>query len=163
MSETLTRIRNMCEVMVQLRDRIETLKTDLENAKADYRAIEQEDLPELMRECGLQSIRLNDGSTIEVVEDVSCYISESRWPEAREWLITNGFDGIIKTEVTVQFGRGEREAAEACAKSVGGAMQENVHPQTLKAFVKERLQTGANIPFDAFGIHPFNRAKIKSK
>lgn len=158
---SLERVIELANLMVAQRKEVERLEGELERAQNDLRRVEQEDLPELMREVGMQSVRLADGSTIEVVDEVSCGITEAKRHDAHRWLEANGFGGIIKTEVVVGFGRGEHEAAAACAESVGGALVERVHPSTLKAFIKEQMAAGRAVPFDLFGVHPFAKAKFK--
>ncbi len=166
MSE-LKRVIELATLMVEQRKKVDCLKAELDAAQRDLRRIEQEDLPELMREIGMQSVTLADGSVVDVVEDVECGISEERRAKAHAWLIENGFGGLIKTEVVTTFGRGEGEAAhnfaEEVAATTGRAPQvvERVHPATLKSFIKEQLAAGAAIPFDTFGIHPFNKARLK--
>lgn len=162
MSE-LKRVIELSSLLVQQRKYVEDLESRYETAKADLRRIETEDLPELMREIGMKSVTLDDGSVVEVVEEVDCSITQEKRAAAHDWLLANGFGGLIKTEVVVAFGKGEHEAAMKCAEQVGGVAQERVHPSTLKSFVKEQMTKGAAIPFDLFGIHPYNKAKLKTK
>jgi hypothetical protein len=157
----LKRVIQLANLMVEQRQRVDALKTDLEKATADLRAIETVDLPELMREVGMKSVTLDDGSMIDLVDEVDCGITEAKRPEAHKWLIENGFGGLIKTEVVVAFGRGEHEAALKCAEEVGGTAVERVHPATLKSFVKEQLAAGRAVPFDTFGVYPYSKAKLK--
>lgn len=167
MTGDLARVVQLAELMVQRRAAAEALKEQLTEAQAALRRIEQEDLPELMREIGLIAITLDDGSTVDVVEDVQCGISEERRGPAHRWLVDNGFGGLVKTEVVTLFDRGEAEAAREfaaeIAESTGHIPQvvETVHASTLKAFVKEQLAAGRAVPFDLFAIHPFNRARLK--
>lgn len=157
----LKRVIQLANLMVQKRQHVEALKTDLEAATIELRRIETEDLPELMREVGMKSVTVEDGSVIDLVEEVECSISEARRTEAHKWLIENGFGGLIKTEVVVTFGRGEHDAAVACAKQVGGTTVERVHPSTLKSFVKEQLAAGKAVPFETFGVYPYTKARLK--
>ena len=39
-------------------------------------------------------------------------------------------------------------------------LKEAVHPQTLKAFVREQVETGKELPFDLFGVYIANKTKI---
>lgn len=156
----LQRALKLAELLLAARKNVETLDNQLKTAKDEVRRLEQEDLPELMQELGLETFKLTSGETIEVKQDVECGISEERRARAHAWLTANGFGGLIKTEVVAKFGRDEHEAAVACAEQIGGEMIERVHPSTLKSFVKEQMEAGRAIPFDLFGIHPFNRVKI---
>lgn len=160
---SIQRAVQLAELLLEARRKVEKLESELTTAKADVRRIEQEDLPELMQELGLETFRLKTGETIEVKLDVECGISEERRAAAHKWLTENGFSGLIKTEVVVGFGRGEHDAAVEFAEKVGGNAVERVHPSTLKSFVKEQMEAGKPIPFDLFGIHPFNRVKVVNK
>lgn len=156
----LQRAVQLAELLLKLRQNVERLETELEAAKKDMRRVEQEDLPDLMQELGLETFKLTTGELIEVKPEVDCGISEERRARAHAWLTENGFGGLIKTEVVAKFGREEREAAVACAQQIGGEMIERVHPSTLKSFVKEQMAAGKPVPFDLFGVHPYNKVKI---
>lgn len=156
----LQRAVQLAELLLKLRENVTRLETELEAAKKDVRRVEQEDLPDLMQELGLETFKLKSGETIEVKPEVDCGISEERRAKAHDWLTANGFGGLIKTEVVAKFGRDEREAAVACAEQIGGEMIERVHPSTLKSFVKEQMAAGKPLPFDLFGVHPYNKVKI---
>lgn len=158
----LQRAVQLAELLIQLRTKVEDLEAQLATAKADVRRVEQEDLPDLMQELGLETFRLTSGETIEVKPEVDCGISEERRAKAHDWLNANGFGGLIKTEVVAKFGKGERDAAVACAEQIGGEMIERVHPSTLKSFVKEQMAAGKPVPFDLFGVFPYNKVKISS-
>lgn len=165
---SLERAVQMAELLVKLRDNVTTLEDKLAVAKADMRRVEQEDLPDLMEELGLETFRLRSGELIEVKREVECAITEERRAAAHAWLSANGFGGLIKTEVVVSFGRGEHDAAEQFVHEVEEqgkepALNERVHPSTLKSFVKEQLERGAPVPFDLFAVRPFNKVKITLK
>lgn len=161
----LQRAVQLAELLIELRNKVEDLETQLTKAKADVRRVEQEDLPDLMQELGLETFKLKTGEMVEVKPEVDCGISEERRARAHEWLVANGFGGLIKTEVVVTFGRGEHDEAEGFAKEVAQQgkepnLVERVHPSTLKSFVKEQMAAGKPVPFDLFGVHPYSKVKI---
>lgn len=163
----LQRAVQLAELLLELRNNVKSLESQLDAAKADMRRVEQEDLPDLMQEIGLEKFTLKTGEVIEVKPEVDCGISEDRRLKAHEWLTSNGFGGLIKTEVVVTFGRGEHDAAEGFAEEVAAQgkqpeVVERVHPSTLKSFVKEQMAAGNAVPFDLFGVHPYNKVKITS-
>jgi hypothetical protein len=165
---TLERAVKMAELLVQLRGNVDTLEKQLAVAKADVRRVEQEDLPELMAELGLETFRLKSGELIEVKQEVNCAITEEKRAAAHAWLTEHGFGGLIKTEVVVTFGRGEHTEAEEFVHEVeeqGKApiLQERVHPSTLKSFIKEQMAAGKPVPFDLFGVFPYNKVQISLK
>ncbi len=161
----LQRAVQLAELLMQLRENVQTIETQLETAMADMRRVEQIDLPDLMQELGLETFKLKTGETIEVKPEVECSITEEKRNAAHVWLVDKGFGGLIKTEVVVTFGRGEHDEAEDFAKNVAEQgkqpnLVERVHPSTLKSFVKEQMAAGNPVPFDLFGVHPYNKVKI---
>jgi hypothetical protein len=124
-----------------------------------------ERIPDIMEELALTDFGMADGSKITVKKDVKASISEERKPAAFAWLRANDFDGIIKTNVSAAFGKGEAELAEKARDALTAAgfsatMADSVHYQTLKAFVKEQLEAGTKIPMETFGVFEFKIAKI---
>lgn len=165
---TLDRVSELVSLMRQQQEVVERLNAELEVAKAALRRTETEDLPDLMSEVGLSELTTKEGVQVEIAADVLVGITEQNMTKAVDWLAARGYDGIVKTEVSVQFGRGERDQAELVAaelqdQGVPASVANKIHPQTLKAFVRERMAAGEVVPFDIFGIHPFNRAKLKMK
>ena len=167
--DALQRIATLAALLREQQAAVERLEADLQVAKEAARRTETEDLPQLMSELGLSEIKLTDGSKVEVKSDITCGISEERRPQAHRWLEERGFGGLIKTTVAVPFGRDERELAIAAARTVAEtlgrevALNEAVHPNTLKAFLKEQLELGpdgSSPPAELFGIYEFNRAKL---
>ena len=153
-------------LMLKAEAEVVRLEAELSEAKERYRKIEQGDLPDLMAELGLPMFKLADGSVFELVEDVQCGISEERRPAAHRWIREHGFAGLIKTEIKATFAPDELDRADALESEMREdgltpERKEAIHAARLKSFVKERLAAGDEIPFDLFGIHPFNKAKYK--
>lgn len=165
MSE-LKRIVKLAEILVTQTKLQKDLEAKLKIAKADVLRTEREDLPALMEEVGLKEVTLEDGSVIKIVGDVSAGITAKTKTAALDWLLKNNFGGLIKTNIAVSFGRGERDEAEKARDDLTGkysdvALSEAVHPATLKSFVKEQLAEGKPVPFDLFNVHPYNKATLK--
>lgn len=161
----IARVTALAGLLVNTAARIAVIEAELAAAQADYTRVEREDLPELMREVGLTKLTLTDGTEVTLTEEVTAAITEERRAAAHAWLREHNFGGLIKTVVTVPFGRGEEEEARRMAERIAEehecSLDEKVHPMTLKAFVREQVEDGKPLPFDLFGVHPFSRAKIK--
>ena len=85
-----------------------------------------------------------------------------------KWLRDNNFDSIIKNIVSAQFAKGEDSKAmqvywELLAKGFNATHKEDVHWQTMKAFLKEqcRNNTLSTSDKELFGVYEFKLAKIK--
>tara|TARA_R100001369_G_scaffold90757_1_gene130249 strand:- start:22 stop:600 length:579 start_codon:yes stop_codon:yes gene_type:complete len=146
-------------LVVQLEDR-------LKEEKRKLLKLTDEDLPALLHEIGLTKFELADGSKIELKPTYGAHIKVDNRDMAFTWLRDNGFDDIIKNTVSCVFGRGEDSQAEeflkiAAEQGVPAAQKEEVHPSTLKAFVKERVEVGDAFPMDLFGAYVGQRANIK--
>lgn len=162
---TLERLTELALESKQLEKDITAATIALEELKGKNDRILMTHIPEIMATLGMEEFKLTDGSKITVKEDVKCGLSEERKPIAFDWLRANQFDGIIKTAVTLSFGKGEQANVTAAMAALRGlgfdpAVGENVHPATLKSFVKEQLEAGANIPLDVFGVYEYKVAKI---
>lgn len=149
----------------ELEATIQTKAVDLAEDQAKLDALLRKRIPEIMKELGMEEFKLTDGSKISIKEDVKCGITEANKPKAFEWLESTNNDGIIKTKVGVDFGKGEMEEAKKAIDALAevglaATVDRAVHPATLKSFVKEMLEKGVSIPIDVFGIFEFTVAKI---
>ena len=95
-------------------------------------------------------------------------IPVSKREEAFKWLRDNGLGDLIKNEVTVSFGRNEDNKAATYAVLAQGqgyqpVQKLKVEPMTLKALVRERIESGREIPSDLFNVYAGSRTTIKRK
>ncbi len=150
-----------------LEHEMDELEATLKERKEAYRKVTEESLPEAMAELGMKSFIMDDGSKVDVKPFYSATISAERRAEAYEWLRSRNFDDIIKNTVSVRFGRGEDEL---CARLLDLLRQqgypadqaEKIEPMTLKAWVKEQIERGAELPTELFGVYIGQKATIKT-
>jgi 16S rRNA C1402 N4-methylase RsmH len=153
----------------QIRDKeveIGLLEDTLKQSKKHLQTLTDEDMPAMLAEIGISSFSLDDGSTVEVKQTYGASILVQNRETAYEWLRDHQYDDIIKNTVLCQFGRGEDDQASAFsqfAESQGFMPQQKteIHPQTLRAFVKERCEAGEEFPMELFGAWVGQRAIIK--
>jgi len=139
---------------------------NLKDHKKELLKLTDEDLPTMLAELGLTSFKLEDGSSISVKQTYGASIKVENRPAAFNWLRDNGYDDIIKNQITCVFGRGEDDKANSfkeTAEKEGYLPQQKteVHPQTLRAFVKERVENGEEFPMDLLGVYIGQRAVIR--
>ena len=164
-------IKSLADQVKNLRNLEDQLKVDeelLKDKKRDIEKISGEIIPTLLSEMGLSSLKLADGSAVEVKPYYSANISIKNREAAYNWLRENGLGDIIKNDVTVSFGRNEdNKAAEYAnlAKSQGfqPTQKLKVEPMTLKALVRERIEKGVDMPMDIFNVFVGNRTKLTRK
>lgn len=162
----VSEISLLARQLVGAEKEVERAEDILKRAKEDARRLREEALPSAMDEAGVKELTLESGEKITVTTEVYCSIPVAKREEAFAWLESNNFGGLIKSDVSVAFDRGDKSKAEAlvqrlAAEGLTPEMSTTVHPQTLKAFVKEQLAKGANVPLDLFGARPVNTARVK--
>ena len=140
----------------------------LKNKKKSAAMLSEEIIPTMMIEMSLSSIKLADGSAVEVKPVYGASIPVARKEEAFKWLRDNGLGDLIKNEVTVSFGRNEDNKASTYANLAQGqgyqpVQKLKVEPMTLKALVRERIESGREIPSDLFNVYAGSRTTIKRK
>ena len=162
----LSTVAGLARKIKQQQENVEKLDRDLKDAKNALLKLTDEDLPSTMADLGLSKFSLDDGSTVEVKPTYGAHILVKDRETAYEWLRDNGHDDIIKNVVSCQFGRGEDDNASAfqafaAQQGYPAAQAESIHAGTLKAFVKERIESGEDFPHDIFGAYVGQRAIIR--
>ena len=141
---------------------------ELKEIKRKVELVSAEVIPTMMQEMNISTLKLADGSAVEVKPIYGASISIDKKEEAFNWLRTNGLGDLIKNEVIVSFGRNEdAKAAEYAVLAQGKGYQPiqklKVEPMTLKALVRERIESGKDMPTELFNVFSGNRTKITRK
>jgi len=155
--------------MIQLKDLIAAAKLQqdielqislyesmLKDYKERHRRQSQEIVPNMMAELEINSFELDNGYKVSIKDSYFASIPEANLYACFEWLRGNGLDGIIKTVVAANFGKGEDQEAQKVLDMLTEAgvvadVKSTIHPQTLKAFVKERITKGLDFDLELFG------------
>jgi len=154
--------------LLQLEKNIKAKEQDLKSLKETATKISAEVIPTLMSEMSLSSLKLADGSSVDVKKIYGASIPVEKREAAFNWLRSNDLGDIIKNEITVSFGTKEdNKAADyaVLAQSQGyqPAQKLKVEPMTLKALLRERTEAGKEMPSDLFNTFVGNQTKIRSK
>ena len=161
-------LSNQVEKLKVLEDSIAATEEELKKLKQQADAISGEVIPTMMQEMNISTLKLADGSAVEVKPVYGASISAEKKEEAFNWLRSEGLGDLIKNEVTVSFGRNEdNKALQYATLAQGQGFQPiqklKVEPMTLKALVRERLESGKEMPTDLFNVFAGNRTKITRK
>ena len=148
-----------------LEDEIRNAEEGVKKLKEQARIISELEIPSMMKEMNITKLKLSDGESVEVGKFYSASIPAEKQDEAITWLRNNGLGDIIKNDITVTFGRGEdNKAAQYAVLARGQGFEPvqkiGVHAQTLKALVRERMESGLDVPSDLFKPYEGNRTKI---
>jgi hypothetical protein len=164
----LSEVQQLAVALLNAQDNVEKMEGFLKEAKERVRLLQEESIPAAMQELELKKFTLQSGEEVTVKKDVYASISAANKDAAFAWLNENGFGGMIKTDISVQFGRdsaGEVEATLAMLKGEGLEPEVSVavNAKTLKAFLREQLEKGErDLPLDLFSARPVDIAQIKA-
>ena len=167
-TENLKSLADQIKKLRALEDKVKSDEESLKEEKKELERISGEVIPTLLSEMGLSSLKLADGSAVDVKPYYAANISLRNREAAYNWLRSNDLGDIIKNEITVSFGRDEdNKAAEYANLAKGQGYQPTqklkVEPMTLKALVRERIENGKEMPTDIFNVFVGNRTTIKEK
>jgi hypothetical protein len=146
--------------------------------------IEREAMPLAMENAGVKAFVASNGRSIKIDEIVSGSIPAKSTidkakgdekqtlitrREAAYAVINEKWPGLVKTELSVSFGKGEAEVALRMAKLISdqfqrtAAIDTSVHPGTLNSHFKELKEQGklGEIPVEPFDLYIGPIAKIK--
>ena len=148
-----------------LEDEIANAEESINKLKEQARILSQVEIPLMMQEMHITKLKLKDGESVEVRPFYSASIPQETQEKAFEWLRNNGLGDIIKNDIIVTFGRGEDNKAAQYAVLARGqgfepVQKVGVHAQTLKAVVRERIESGQDMPSDLFKTYAGNSTKI---
>lgn len=168
-TEDLTQLGTLIEKLHAAEMEVALAEEALKKKQAAVKTLAEIEIPELMARIGVKTFTTTTNLQVEVKDDVQASVKEADRPRAFAWLESNGHGGLIKSEVVVAFARAEKEKAAELAGELGKQYPGNVRqdqwvePQTLKSFVKKRLEANEKVPEDIFSIRKFKVAKVKNK
>jgi hypothetical protein len=167
-TENIQSLADQVEKLNTLDQQVALLEKDLKQKKKDFEYLSGEVIPTMMAEMGLSQLKLMDGSLIDVKPNYSANITIANRDAAFNWLRTNGLGDIIKNEISVSFGRNEDNkaadyAALASERGYQPTQKLKVEPMTLKALVRERIESGKEMPTELFNVFVGNKTTIKRK
>ena len=158
LSDQVVKLKNLEDDLVEKEKELKELKRHIELVSGEV-------IPTMMQEMNISTLKLADGSSVEVKPVYGASITTANKEAAYTWLRENGLGDLIKNEITVSFGRNEDNKASEYANLAKGQGYEpvqklKVEPMTLKALVRERLESGQEMPSDLFNVFAGNRTKV---
>lgn len=162
----LSKVSRLAEELIDKEEEVKEAEARLKILKEQARDIAERQLPDAMAEVGMAKFVLTDGSEVTVKPYYSAKIGEDKRDECFNWLQDHGHEALIKDEVSITFNKGEHDRAEEFKSQLeqqgieyNGKM--GVHPQTLTAFVREQVESGAEFPLELFNVYIGQIAKVK--
>lgn len=165
--EGIKSLSNLVKAMDKAQKDITALEQELRLKEKALFLLSTVTIPEKMKELGVELFKTDDGVILESKTVVKASISEKNKPAAFKWLEEQGVDDMIKTEVKIKLGKGERWKAkkirEFCEAKLAVIPDEKdgVHFMTLSAFARERLENKQPLATDLLGVFTYDQSKLK--
>ena len=180
-SNSLGAVSDLAQTMFDTEREIEDLEKLLKEKKQNLTKLAEQDLPDLMQELNMKDFTLNNGAKVEIQDIASGSIPsataimrakpedrpelELRQQQCFDWLRGNNAGDLIKSNVEVQFSKGEDEACNEFTKELRERnlfyrRAVGVHHGRLNSFIKEQLADGKDVPHDLFKIYVGRKAKL---
>lgn len=164
-ASVLDDIAALVTVLREQKATVDQLTTALEQATSVHNRLVQVDIPAAMEAAGLTELKIKDGATLKVKDDVNVYVTVENRPAAYEWLRANGLGTIIKTDLVVDLRALTEEQRSSLLNTCHNDeteynTTESVHAATLKSSVKDMLAKGFTMP-PSISVHQYKKAELK--
>jgi hypothetical protein len=126
-------IAELAQCLKDAKAMYDDLKSQSGEAYAEYDYLRLTLVPAVMEEMGITSTNVKGVGRLTVTADLRASIPAAHKEAAYQWLRDNGHADIIA---------------------------ETVNSSTFKAFCKEQIKDGEELPDDIFKIDPFDRASL---
>ncbi len=165
--EKLAGISALAKQLREMKSNIAAIEETLNALKKQAQILEERTLPDAMTELGLDSFTLAGGAGIRIRREYYPGIKVANREAVFKWLRENNCDAILKRLVTVSFGMGDDDIAENITQLLRDVVpvdtpfkdEVTIHPQTLRAFVRERIESKQPLPPE-LDVHTIDRAVI---
>jgi hypothetical protein len=164
LSQLSTLVRQMHDAELELAK----AESELAIRKDALREVAEKQIPELMAQVGIKTFETSDGFVVSIKKTYTAAPTVAQRDEAYDWLEQHGHGGLVKR--TVEVGFGVKQGAEAAAlmdklrkdfEDVRG--ERKVESATLRAWVRQRIESGDAFPRELFNARVFDRADVKQK
>ena len=163
----LNDLQIMVNKALELQRQLDQLSAMGDEINKELNTILTKSLPDQRAAAGVPEFKTEEGAKVSIKEFV--HGSLPKEPERRKaalkWLVSAKAGGLIKSKITIDLEKGqtkEKKAAAAALKKLGIAFydEETVHPQSLMAFARERMEAGQAVPLETLGLFAGRAAKI---
>ncbi len=171
------------ENLVMMQERLQDLIVQSNELAQKIHLAESESLPALMDKMGLKEIKLTDGNTLKIVPFVKASIPSMSFisklkdvetkmkislkrEEAISYLETHGAAALVKNTVVADLGKDGGKLQIKVLKALKALKVEakafrDIHPQSLTAWVKEKLESGTPLEHEVLSISTGEIAKLE--
>lgn len=166
-SDKMDALNAAIEEAVALEEAVAQMEDDLKVAKKALNVLKGGRIPDLMDELQMDEVSFR-GWKVKIDDFVSGSLPKEgdRHERAVRWLEEHGAGGLIKTDLTLAFGKSQHNealdlAGRLEAEGLAPIIKSGVHTQTLHAFARERIRSGEPLDIEVLGLYVGKVAKLK--
>lgn len=126
-------VKELATLFAAYKDQLADLKDTASSLQKEFDILRKEILPEKMDETGFDNVKVTGIGRISLRPELYASIVADKKAEALEWLAESGFGDIIKP---------------------------TVNASTFKAFCKEQILEGTELPDELFSVTPYTMATL---
>lgn len=168
--EELKSVAMMAADVRVLESEIADAEALLKQKQAELARILEEDLPEAMNRIGMSEFVLSNSQRVTLKRIIAGAIPKDGFDKAEAWLVKTNNDGIVKYDISMKFGKKQKDLAIKLIKMIkenfpqmSPDQKKTIHHQTLQAFIREQIKLlGQEFPRDLFGVFDKTIAEITS-
>lgn len=171
-SDKLDMLHALAEAWEHAVEEVDACTEALSAANAKVKEIEEKTIPEIMDDVELEELTAKNGCTIKIDEIIRSALKAADKPKAFTWLLENGHEALVKRTISMDFGKGENDLAEAFKKQnlelnpdLEFTDKTDVNTQTLSAWLRKKIEAEEyeDLPEDMFPLFRQRLARIKQK
>lgn len=166
--EQLQEISALAAQQLKLEALVAKREAALKEAKRDLLKMQTDTLPNALKAAGCAAYTLTNGAAISVEDKMSMSVPKKNKHECAQWLIQHGGESLVKRDIHVPFNKGQDEDFNFMievlhANELDGkySVEEGFSTTSAKAFIKELLEQGKEVPTKLFGVYQHQEAVIK--
>lgn len=177
-------IAGSLQALLAAEKEVERLEQLLAAAKAEVNRLEQKELPELFDEAEESAVELPGGlkakqklkviGSLPKVDSKADHQTQLQQQANRDaafaWLDEQGYGPNIKHTVTAEFDKGDAAKAKELfetirrgSNSAAVGLKEDIHPQTLFAAMRRRVEEGRAVPLETLGLSVITVVEITKR
>jgi hypothetical protein len=158
----------LAEKAVEIQKFIEEGEEAIKNSKRQLRGLTEGLLPDALASLGVEEFKLSNGSRIVMksILEGSLPKEEEARDNAVKWLAENGAADLIKSKIEIAVEKGNTNLSAMIAgylneNEIDFEQKDDVHHGSLKAFVREKMANGEDVPIAALGLYAARAAEVK--
>jgi len=126
-------VTELAQLFKSYKEELDLLKASTSAVQKEFDILRKEVLPEKMEETGFDNVKVTGVGRISLRAEMYASIKADHKEQAYEWLVSEGHEDLIKP---------------------------TVNASTLKAFCKEQISEGVELPDEFFSVTPFTMATL---